>query len=65
MSHAPISVECLIAMTLPSGVHPEYMYPSFMGGSWLFTWKQLVAGGSLRTGTRPTLNLLLLPRASM
>jgi xylosylprotein 4-beta-galactosyltransferase len=26
----------------PPGIHPEYMYPSFKGGSWLFTWEQLL-----------------------
>jgi hypothetical protein len=23
----------------PPGIHPEYMYPSFKGGSWLLTWR--------------------------
>ena len=27
----------------PPGVHPEYIYPSFKGGAWLFTWEQLKA----------------------
>ena len=26
----------------PPGVHPEYVYPSFKGGAWLFTWTTLL-----------------------
>lgn len=33
--HAPVHLS-------PPGIHPEYMYPSFKGGSWLFTWDQLL-----------------------
>ena len=25
----------------PPGVHPEYCYPTFRGGAWLFAWKHL------------------------
>jgi xylosylprotein 4-beta-galactosyltransferase len=27
----------------PPGIHPEYVYPTFRGGAWLFTWEQLLA----------------------
>ena len=26
----------------PPGVHPEYVFPTFKGGAWLFTWDALV-----------------------